>query len=60
MASAEDDNYAARVGFGTSRDEVEAEAEIFFSHLIGTGDKRPAWFNENDWMQLRLIRDQWM
>jgi hypothetical protein len=60
MASAEDDIYATRLGLGANREEIESEAEEFFSHLIGAGEKRPAWFNEYDWMQLRLIRDQWI
>ncbi len=60
LASAEDDNYATRLGLGGDREPIEAEAEVFFSQLLGTGDKRPDWFNESDWMQLRMIRDQWM
>jgi hypothetical protein len=60
MASAVDDIYAARLGLGASRDELETEAEDFFCALLGTGHHCPRWFHESDWMQLRLIRDQWI
>lgn len=60
LACQEDDLYATRLGLGSSRDTIEGEAELFFGTLMGTGEKRPEWFNEGDWNQLRLVRDQWI
>lgn len=60
LASTEDDMYAARLSFGTARDQIENEAETFFAKLIGEGDQCPDWITEEDWGQLKLIRDQWI
>jgi hypothetical protein len=60
LASAEDDLYATRVCLGATREAVEADAEIFFEQLLGTGDHRPDWMSDDDWQQLKLIRDQWI
>lgn len=60
LASAEDDLYAARLSMGQSREKIEDEAEQFFLKLMGSGDHCPEWFNETDWAQLKLIRDQWI
>lgn len=60
LASAEDDLYATRQALGSDRDAIEAEAEDFFSKLLGAGERRPDWFNDVDWAQLKLIRDQWI
>jgi hypothetical protein len=60
LASAEDDLYATRIALGATREDVEADAEVFFAQLLGTGDHRPDWMSEDDWMQLKLIRDQWI
>ena len=59
LSSAEDDLYATRLEMGSNREMIEAEAETFFSNLMGAGDKRPNWFSEEDWAQLKLLRDQW-
>jgi hypothetical protein len=60
LASREDDCFAARVDMGTKRETIEGEAEEFFSHLMGHGDIRPNWCTEDDWNQLKIIRDQWI
>lgn len=60
LASAEDDLYATRLALGADRQAVECDAELFFEQLLGTGDKRPDWMSEEDWAQLKLIRDQWI
>jgi hypothetical protein len=60
MASAQDDIYAARLSMGQEREEIEDEAEEFFRNLIGNGEHCPDWINEEDWNQLKLIRDQWI
>lgn len=59
LASAEDDLYAARLALGQDRQKIEEEAEVFFGRLIYC-DHCPEWFNEEDWEQLKLIRDQWI
>ena len=59
IASAEDDRYATRVGIGQKREQIEDEAEVFFKRLIPT-DECPNWFNEMDYDQLKLIRNQWI
>jgi hypothetical protein len=60
LASAEDDLYAARLSMGQDREQLEDEAEEFFQRLMGSGDQCPDWFNESDYAQLKLIRDQWI
>jgi hypothetical protein len=60
LASAEDDMYAARLDMGAPREEIESEAEEFFRRFMGEADHCPDWFNEEDWSQLKLIRDQWI
>jgi hypothetical protein len=60
LASTEDDLYAARLSMGQNREQIEDDAEQFFLKLMGRGDQCPDWFNETDWSQLKLIRDQWI
>ena len=60
IASREDDLYAARLSMGQSRDDIENEAEDFFLKLLGTDGACPHWFNDIDYQQLKLIRDQWI
>jgi hypothetical protein len=58
LASTEDDLYAARISMGQTREKIEDEAEEFFARIIPS--ECPDWFNEEDYAQLRLIRDQWI
>ena len=60
LASLEDDLYAARLSMGQSRDKIEDDAEQYFGRLLGSGEHCPEWFNDTDWHQLKLIRDQWI
>ena len=59
MASMEDDMYAARLSMGQTREMLAEDAEMFFQNLV-PGEQTPAWFNEEDYQQLKLIRDQWV
>jgi len=59
IASTEDDLYAARLAMGQLRDKIAEDAELFFLRMIPT-DAPPAWFNEDDYRQLKMIRDQWI
>jgi hypothetical protein len=45
---------------GQAREKIEDDAEQFFGRLLGSGEGAPEWFNETDWHQLKLIRDQWI
>lgn len=58
IASTEDDMYAARESMGQSIEQIENDAEVFFARLIP--DHCPDWFDEEDYDQLKLIRDQWI
>lgn len=60
LASAEDDLFATRLALGADQTAVESDAELFFSQLLDPGEKRPDWVSEDDWAQLKLIRDQWI
>lgn len=60
LASLEDDLYAARIQMGQTREKIEDDAETFFGRILGSGENCPEWFNETDWSQLKLIRDQWI
>lgn len=58
LASHEDDMYAARLDIGQDRSTIEDEAEEFFGTLVP--DHCPEWFNDADYCQIKLIRDQWI
>ncbi len=60
LASAMDDDFARRLAGGDSRNQIVIEARTFFYELMTLGNDRPRHFTEDDWMQLKLIRDQWM
>jgi len=60
LASHEDDRYASLIKQGYDRKLIENEAEKFFEFVMGGHQERPAHFNEEDWQQLRMIRDQWI
>jgi hypothetical protein len=60
LCSQADDVYAARVQAGQSREYVANDAEEFFAKITGHGDTCPEYFSEDDWYQLKLIRNQWI
>lgn len=60
LASKEDDIYAKRLAMGQLREKIVAEAAEFFPRLLGTGDERPPHFNQEDWEQLKMVRNQWL
>jgi hypothetical protein len=60
LASLEDDLYAARLQMGQAREAIEDDAEVFFARLLSTGDTCPEWYNDTDWSQLKMLRDQWI
>jgi len=60
LACEEDELYAARLAMGQDREKIEDDAEIFFQRFIPEHDQCPEWFNEEDFAQLKMIRDQWI
>ena len=60
LASGADDDWAARLRFGTSREQLKGEAIVFFRRLLGDAEKCPEHFNGEDWEQLRILRQQWL
>lgn len=60
LASAKDDEFAQQLCGGRGRDLIEDEAERFFLDLTTLSDAKPHHFNEEDWVQLKLIREQWV
>jgi hypothetical protein len=59
VASIEDDRYAMRERNGEPRPRIVAEAQRFFEKLLGPESTRTELFNDEDWNQLQLIRQQW-
>jgi hypothetical protein len=60
LASAEDDKYACRLAEGEPRRRIMEDAMEFFANLMGVDDSCPSHFKEEDWLQLRIIRNQWI
>ena len=60
LASAKDDQLAQRLANGESKETITEEAEPFFLQLVGLAKERPNHFSDEDWQQLKLIRDQWV
>ena len=60
LASAKDDEYADRVAAGGCRHAIAEEARRYFMELTTLTDAKPPHFNDVDWAQLRLIREQWI
>jgi hypothetical protein len=60
IACQEDDLYAARLAMGQTREKIADDAEEFFGRLVPHDDHCPEWFNEEDFRQIKMIRDQWV
>jgi len=60
MARHENDSYSLRLHSGTSREEVEEEAEVFFSQLLGHDYDCPDWCTKEVWQQITNIRNHWI
>jgi hypothetical protein len=60
IACQEDDLYAARLAMGQTREKIADDAEEFFSRIIPPDDHCPEWYNEEDFRQIKMIRDQWV
>ncbi|MDB5332820.1 MAG: hypothetical protein JWP03_3971 [Phycisphaerales bacterium] len=60
IASHADDAYAHRMRLGQSADDLRGEARMFFRRIMGDGEVKPVTFSEDDWHQLKLMRNQWV
>ena len=60
LASAEDDRYAERLKAGRTPEQVAMDARPFFHQLLEDAVRCPEHFTDDDWMQLRILRDQWV
>jgi hypothetical protein len=60
LASSEDDKFAMRLSSGEPRRTIMEDALEFFGNLMGVDDSCPSHFKEEDWLQLRIIRNQWI
>jgi len=60
LASEADESYDARLRAGVPRAVIEDEAENLFTKMLGFGEACPFHFNEDDWVQLKLLRNQWV
>ena len=56
----QDDLFAVRKNMGQVDDDLADDAETFFDPIVPPGDKRPDWYHEDDWRQLKMVRDQWV
>jgi hypothetical protein len=56
----QDDLFAARQSMGQGVDDLVDDAEAFFDQIAPMGKDRPDWFAEDDWRQIKMIRDQWV
>ena len=60
LALATDEEYTRRIAAGFARPPVLLEARQFFYELMTLGQDKPGHFTEEDWQQLKMIREQWM
>lgn len=59
IASRQDDLYAIRLRMGQEKEKIADDAGVFFARLIPQ-EHCPEWFNEDDYRQLKMMRDQWI
>ena len=55
----EDEIYASRAREGQSRDRIQNDAEEFFRKFV-PGENCPEWFSQEDFENMKLIRNQWI
>ena len=60
IASRQDDLYAARVATNVPRAKIAREAALFFHDLIGHGAECPDYLLTDEFLMIRMIRDQWL
>lgn len=60
LASQQDDLWADRLSLKVPREQIKAEAVVFFRRLMGDDDRCPDYLNREDFGQLRILRNQWL
>jgi hypothetical protein len=60
LASLEDDYYVGQINAGVPRPQIMAQAEIFFRKILGDGEKKPDYLSQDDFEQLKILRNQWI
>lgn len=60
LSSLEDDFWASQIRTGVPRTIIVARAQAFFKGILGERDERPEYLNQNDYEQLRILRNQWL
>ena len=60
LASEEDDKYAERIRLGSTRERIAADAKVFFNTIMGDPEHCPDYFIDEDWEQLKILRNQWV
>ena len=60
IARHENDSYSLRMHSGTPRAELEEEAEVFFSEMLGHGHDCADWCTKEAWDQVTQIRNHWI
>jgi hypothetical protein len=60
LALSMDEEYAQRLAAGHLKQQILLEARTFFYELMTLNNEKPGHFLEEDWAQLKLIRDQWV
>lgn len=60
LASQQDDRFAAQLAMGVPRAKIERDAVLFFFGLIGHGCDCPEHMLTDDFVMIRMIRDQWI
>jgi hypothetical protein len=60
LASIEDDYYAGQLKAGVARPQIMAQAEVFFRKVLGDSDKKPDYLKQDDYEQLKILRNQWI
>ena len=60
LASLEDDYYMGQIRAGVPKPTVMIQAEIFFRKLLGDRSEKPDYLNQEDFEQIRILRNQWI
>ena len=60
LCSEQDELFAVRLGMGQTRDELADDAEAFFDPIVPPGEKKPVIYSDEDWSQLRMLRNEWV
>ena len=60
LAVREDEIYVRRLEMGSTRERIRPEAMQFFRKLLGDHEHCPEQFTQEDWDQLKMIRNQWV